>query len=175
MAAGRDENWQIRRCADRCSGCGEPFEDGEPIMTCLRFGDEGYVREDYRLSWWEREQPERGISAWKSIYRAPRPVEEPVRKENAESLLRSLALKEDPANINVMYILAVMLERKRVLVERDVQVREDRAKVRLYEHRKSGETFLVIDPELKLAELETVQEEVVGLLGGEPPGNKPPQ
>lgn len=172
MAAGREENWQIKRCGDCCSGSGRAFEDGEAIMTCLRFGDEGYVRADYGLDWWAENQPERGISAWKSAYHAPRPVEEPVKRENAESLLRALTLKEDPADINAIYILAVMLERKRILVEKDVQTREDQKKIRLYEHRKSGETFLVIDPELKLAEIEVVQNEVVGLLGGVPPRRK---
>ena len=73
---------------------------------------------------------------------------------------------EEEANRNAVFILAVMLERRRVLVERDVQVREDGVKVRFYEHRQTGETFVVPDPGLKLAELEHVQEEVVALLGG---------
>jgi hypothetical protein len=62
-----------------------------------------------------------------------------------------------------------MLERKKILVEKEVQTREDRTKIRIYEHKKTGETFLVVDPELKLAEIEKVQEEVVRLLGGKPP------
>jgi hypothetical protein len=35
----------------------------------------------------------------------------------------------------------------------------------LYEHRKSGEVFIVRDPELRLDEIESVQEEVATLLG----------
>jgi hypothetical protein len=80
-----------------------------------------------------------------------------------------MVAKEDADDTNAIYILAVMLERKRILVEKDVQTREDKTKIRVYEHKKTGETFLVIDPELKLAEIEKVQEEVVGLLGGKPP------
>ena len=66
----------------------------------------------------------------------------------------------------MVFILTVMLERKRILAEKDVQIRDDGVKVRIYEHKKTGETFLVSDPGLKLAELEQVQEEVVALLGG---------
>ena len=77
---------------------------------------------------------------------------------------------EDPANRNTIYILAVMLERRRILVERDVQTREDGVKVRVYEHRKTGETFLVPDPGLKLSELKSVQEVVVARLGGRETG-----
>ena len=99
----------------------------------------------------------------------PPPPEEALKKETAESLLRQLIEKEDPAHANTIYILAVMLERRRILVERDVQIREDGSKLRVYEHKKTGEMFLILDPELKLAELELVQEEVVIMLGGKPP------
>jgi hypothetical protein len=41
--------------------------------------------------------------------------------------------------------------------------------VRVYEHRKSGETFLVVDPKLSLNEIEPVQLQVITLLGGASP------
>jgi hypothetical protein len=89
-----------------------------------------------------------------------------LKKETAESLLRKLMQEDRPEHANTIYILAVMLERRRLLLERDVQVREDGMKLRIYEYRKTNETFVIPDPELKLAELEHVQEEVVAMLGG---------
>lgn len=169
MANVREETWQIKRRSDLCAGTNEPFADKEEIMTRLLFKDGEYVREDYRLAWWNEHKPDHGLSAWKSIFRVPPPPTEVVKKENAETLLRKLVAKEDADDINAIYILAVMLERKKILAEKDVQIREDQTKVRVYEHKKTGETFLVIDPELKLAEIEKVQEAVVGLLGGKPP------
>jgi hypothetical protein len=169
MATAKEENWQIKRRADVCAGTGIAFGDGEEIMTRLLFADGGYVREDYSLACWEEQNPDHGISAWKSIYHAPPPPEEVVKKESAESLLRKMLAREDDDDVNAIYILAVMLERKKILVEKDVQIRDDKTKVRVYEHKKSGDTFLVVDPELKLNEIESVQEEVVGLLGGKPP------
>jgi hypothetical protein len=72
----------------------------------------------------------------------------------------------------------VMLERKRLLVERDVQHREDGKMIRVYEHRKTGEMFLIPDPRLRLDQLETVQQQVVTLLGGDkkeaPPKDEKP-
>ena len=50
-------------------------------------------------------------------------------------------------------------------------------KVRVYEHRKTGETFVVPDPGLRLDELEQVQQEVIALLGvpsTNAPENVPP-
>lgn len=169
MASVREESWQIKRRSDLCAGTSEPFADKEEIMTRLLFKEGEYVREDYKLSYWNEHSPDHGLSAWKSVFRVPPPPAEVVKKESAETLLRNMVAKEDADDMNAIYILAVMLERKKILTEKDVQIREDKTKVRVYEHKKTGETFLVIDPELKLAEIEKVQEEVVGLLGGKPP------
>jgi len=169
MSSVREESWQIKRRSDLCAGSNESFTDKEEIVTRLLFKDGEYVREDYKLSWWNEKKPDHGLSAWKGIFHVPPPPTEVVKKENAETLLRKMVAKEDADDTNSIYILAVMLERKKILVEKDVQTREDLAKIRVYEHKKTGETFLVVDPELKLAEIEKVQEEVVGLLGGKPP------
>lgn len=107
------------------------------------------------------------LSIWQSVFRLPPPPPpETLKKETAESLLRKLIADDDLAHANTIYILAVMLERRRLLVEKDVQVREDGVKLRIYEYRKTNELFLIPDPELKLSELEHVQEEVVAMLGG---------
>jgi hypothetical protein len=169
MASVREESWQIKRRSDLCAGTNTPFADKEGIITRLLFKDGEYVREDYRLAYWNEHKPDHGLSSWKSVFHVPPPPTEVVKKENAETLLRKMVAKEDADDTNAIYILAVMLERKRILAEKDVQIRDDKTKVRVYEHKKTGETFLVIDPELKLAEIEKVQEEVVGLLGGKPP------
>jgi hypothetical protein len=169
MASVREESWQIKRRSDLCAGTNESFADKEEIMTRLLFQDGEYVREDYRIAWWNEHKPDHGLSAWKSIFRVPPPPTEVMKKESAETLLRNMVAKEDADDTNAIYILAVMLERKKILIEKDVQIRADKTKVRVYEHKTTGETFLVIDPELKLAEIEKVQEAVVGLLGGKPP------
>ena len=169
MSSVREESWQIKRRSDLCAGTHTPFVDKEEIVTRLRFENGEYIREDYCLSWWNQHNLDHGLSSWKSVFHVPPPPTEVVKKENAETLLRKMVAKEDADDTNAIYILAVMLERKKILAEKDVQIRDDKTKVRVYEHKKTGETFLVVDPELKLAEIEKVQEEVVGLLGGKPP------
>ena len=52
MSNVREESWQIKRRSDLCAGTNEPFADKEEIMTRLLFKDGEYVREDYRLGWW---------------------------------------------------------------------------------------------------------------------------
>jgi hypothetical protein len=161
------ENWSVRKCSKECAGCEKEFEDKEVLFSKLLFDEGEYVRKDFCKACWDKDNP--GISSWKTIFIVPPPPqEEAVKKENAESLLRKLMAKENDEDLNAIFILTVMLERKKILVERDVQTTEDRRKLRVYEHKKTNESFMVIDPELKLDELEKVQEEVVVLLGGKP-------
>jgi hypothetical protein len=166
--------WNIRSCADHCGSCQRKFEDGESLLSSLGFTAEGYQRADYCLICAEKRAEEaentQEISSWTAIWRAPAPkTAEPLKKETAETLLREMMETEDPSRRNVIFILAVMLERRRILVEREVQLQPDGGKIRLYEHKQTGESFVVPDPQLKLDEIETVQQEVVELLGMEAP------
>ncbi len=166
------ENWSVRKCSKVCDQCEKEFADKESIYSRLSFDSGEYVREDFCKECWNKTGP--GLSSWKTQYLVPPPpVEEAVKKENAESLLRKLMAKENEEDLNAIFILTVMLERKKILVERDVQTTEDGRKLRVYEHKKTNESFAVIDPQLKLDQLEKVQEEVVVLLGGKPRNAEP--
>ena len=160
------QEWEIKMCGKVCRATQQPFADKQPIFSRLFFGPEGYVREDYSLEGWNEEARKSAVSFWKSVYHAPAPpTHEPLKKETAEAMLRQFMTKEDFSRKNAIYILAIMLERKRILVERDVQIREDGSKVRIYEHKLTGELFTIPDPGLRLDELEGVQAEVHELLG----------
>ena len=89
-----------------------------------------------------------------------------AKKETADDLLRHLIALEDPAMKNVVYVLAVMLERSKILIERDAREQEDHTILRVYEHRRTGESFVVLDPRLRLENLAEVQQQVVALLSG---------
>jgi hypothetical protein len=103
------------------------------------------------------------FSSWRSKFEAPAaPPPETLRRDDAEGMLRHLMESLDPAHTNTRYLLAVMLERKRVL--RACQSPEKG--VLFYEHATTGETFIIADPELSLSDLGAVQEEVSTLLAG---------
>ncbi len=161
------ENWSVRKCSKECAKCDKEFVDKEVLFSKLSFDDGEYVRQDFCAACWDKGNP--GLSSWKTTFIVPPPpAEEAVKKENAESLLRKLLTKENEEDLNAIFILMVMLERKKIFIERDTKKAEDGRKLRFYEHKKTGESFIVTDPELKLDELEHVQEEVVVLLGGQP-------
>ena len=138
-------------------------------------GTEGYVRRDFCPAC-TPPADEPALSEWSSPFRAPAPkAPEPLRRETAESLLRELMETDRTDKRNSIFILAVMLERRRVFVEKSVSVQPDGLKIRVYEHRQTGESFVIPDPGLRLAEIEAVQTEVMQLLGIPLPQAKQPQ
>ena len=170
------QDWDIKPRSDSCSTCDRQFADGEKYQSALFFDDEGYWRGDYCEACWAEHEGETPLSTWEGVFRLPPPPpEEPLKKETAESLLRKL-MEEDEPRAGVIYILAVMLERKKILSEKDVQTDDEGEMVRIYAHRKTGETFVIPDPRLRLDELDHVQAEVVGMLGEKkkaPPAEEP--
>jgi hypothetical protein len=174
IVAWNDQEWKVRAPDGACSVCGRDYADGEEFVSQLLFVEgEGYARRDRCVPCLPAETSG-VISTWHTQYRAPAPpAEAPVKRETAESLLRQLVELGRPDDINLAYVLAVMLERQRLLVERDVQTMEDGALRRVYEHRKTGEIWIIVDPQIRLADLERIQTEVVARLGGEAPSTPP--
>jgi hypothetical protein len=159
--------WAIKHRADFCAATHRAFVAGEHFYTLLYHDAEGYRREDLsEEAWRNRNENIRPFSFWKSRYEPlPPKAAEAVPKENAEQLFRRLmASKNAPAN--ACYVLAVMLERKRVLKQVKTESRNGGRRVLIYEQGTTGDVFVVPDPQLRLDELETVQNEVAQLLGG---------
>ena len=156
--------WAIKHRADACAATHRPFAAGEYFYTLLFYDTDGYRRQDLsEEAWRNRNENIQPFSFWKSRYEplAPPPAE-PLAKENAEQLFRRLIASENPP-ANACYVLAAMLERKRVLK----QIKTEQAgtgRLLIYEHGATGDVFIVPDPQLRLDELENVQNEVADLL-----------
>jgi hypothetical protein len=162
------QNWSIRSRAHECALTGRPFEDGESFHTAIYFdpAENGYVRRDVCADAWSQEIQERKpVASWKTIYQKviaeARPEIAP--KESAQELLQRFIEEGDPMTENARYILALMLERKRQIVQ-TAEKEVDGAKMLFYENKKTGEIFIVRDPELKLDEIAQMQDEVATIL-----------
>lgn len=164
------QEWNIRPRGHTCSICAAPLVNKGPCVSLLREVENTYERMDCHAECWKHfERDWEPFSAWEGIYEAPAPSSirsEPVKKENAEELLRWLITLEDPSMSNAVYVLAVMLERGKILVERDAKPHESGGILRIYEHKRDGDTFIVLDPKLRLDRLSEVQQQVVALLSG---------
>jgi hypothetical protein len=156
--------WAIKHRADACAVTQRRFVPGEYFYTLLFHDRDGYRRQDLsEEAWSNRNQNIQPFSFWKSRYEPLRPPE-PLASENAEQLFRRLVGSNDPPP-NACYVLAVMLERKRILKQVTTESRSGGRHVLIYEHSATGDVFIVPDPQLRLDELEAVQDEVAQLLG----------
>ncbi|HEY1768969.1 MAG TPA: hypothetical protein VGG02_01775 [Chthoniobacterales bacterium] len=160
------EQWSIQHRAEACAATGRPFLEGENFYTLLFRDGDGFRRQDLsEEAWRARNDNLQPFSFWRSRFEPPPPVPpETLPKENAEELFRRLVSAADRTNANACYVLAAMLERKRILKQIQTETGENGGRVLIYEHMKTGDVFIVPDPQLHLDQLEPVQNEVAALL-----------
>ena len=172
--------WNIQGRAHACEACGKHFKDKEAYHTLLFDERADFRRSDICEPCWQQQYSEGArerkgfVSYWHGVYEAPPPRTEAIQKQTAESLLRKLIELNDPKYIPAGYILAVMLERKRLLKVKE-QIVRDGQRVFIYEQPGTGDVFTIIDPNLQLNQLEAVQKDVASLLehGLNPPAPQP--
>ena len=160
--------WNIQARAQGCEACGRPFADKETYHTLLFDEKSDLLRSDICAGCWEKQYQEardrKGfVSHWQGLYQMPPPPTEPIQKETAETVLRKLIELNQPQYIPAGYILAVMLERKRLLKVKE-QLTRDGQRVFVYEQPQTGDIFTIVDPQLRLDQLEQVQRDVAALL-----------
>jgi hypothetical protein len=163
-------DWNIQSRAHQCQACGKAFVDKQAFHTLLLDEKQGYLRLDVCDVCWKTQysqgaQERKGfVPYWHGIYEAPPPAPpEAIQRETAETLLRKLIERNDPKHAAAAYILAVMLERKRLLKIKE-QLQSEGRRVFVYEHPKTGDLFTIPDPKLQLNQLEEVQRDVADLL-----------
>ena len=161
--------WNIQSRGHACDNCGKAFLDREHYHTMLFDEKSDFRRSDVCEQCWQSQfsqgaRDRKGfISYWQGVYEAPAPPSDAIQRETAESLLRKLIELNDPQYIPAAFILAVMLERKRLLKVKE-QIKRDGQRIFIYEQGTTGDLFTIVDPNLQLNQLEAVQRDVATLL-----------
>ena len=161
--------WNIQSRAHACEACSQPFADKQPYHTLLLDEPPVLRRSDICEPCWQKQSADTTrnqagfISHWQGIFEVPPPVVDAIHKETAETVLRKLIEQNDPRHAPAAYILAVMLERKRILKVKE-QLHRDGQRIFVYEQPKTGDIFTIADPNLHLDQLEQVQHDVAQLL-----------
>jgi len=157
--------WEIKSRGEQCTATGRAFAEGESFYTVLYREKDGFRREDLcDEAFKARDKSLKPFSFWRSKFEPPAPPPpEAFAKETAEELLRRYIEEDEPQHANTRYILALMLERKRLLKQTDIQM-DGNQRVLIYVHSKTGEAFVIRDPQLRLDQIASVQEQVGELL-----------
>jgi hypothetical protein len=158
-----NQDWEIRKRSETCTATHHPFQEGEFFYTALYRDADNFRRDDVcEEAWAARPAEPAPFSFWKTKFEAPPPPPpEPLAKQDAEGILRKLIGENSDATKNARYILALMLERKRILKPMESSDPD----IMVYERAGTGETFLIPNPRLSLAQVPEVQAEVTALLG----------
>ena len=162
--------WNIQSRAHACEACAKPFADRQPYHTLLYDERQEHLRRmDVCDACWKGQfsdgaRERKGfVSHWQGVCEVPPPAVDAIHKDTAETILRKLIEQNEPSHAPAAYILAVMLERKRILKVKE-QLQRDGHRVFVYEQPRTGDIFTITDPGLHLNQLEAVQRDVAQLL-----------
>jgi hypothetical protein len=162
--------WNIQSRAHICQACHKHFADQQPFHTLLFDQKNSYERLDVCETCWAAQYSQGAtdrkgfLSYWQGVYSVPPAAPtDPIQKDTAETLLRKLIERNDPSHAGALFILAVMLERKR-LFKVKAQLNQNGQRTFVYEQAHSGDVFTIPDPHLQLDQLEEVQRDVAELL-----------
>lgn len=166
-------DWNIRPRALQCSNCGKDFPPKSTGHTLLSTTEEGYVRKDLCDDCFKAlDHSTKGLpsAAWSFTVPAENTKlsakAAPVQKDTAIQLLRKLVVRDAAKDHEAIYVLAILLERSKQFIERDVQQTPEGKTIRLYEFRTTGELFSIKAPNIRPDDLPFVQQRVIDLLEG---------
>lgn len=169
-------DWEIQEISKSCSECQQVFGQGDDFYTFLALTAENKMSrhdlclkcaETSRSSWLGRTDL---YSCWQGKYSFEQ-VEvktQPLPYERFEAALRRYIVSQEPKDQKFTYVLALLLERKKILIHRESIIKDEEKKNFLvYEHSQTGETFVVEDPRLSLNQVDEFQKELKDLLARE--------
>lgn len=169
--------WDVQKGKAQCESCKAAFLDSQPFHCLLRMDGEVLARLDYCQGCWAEETAgaiagSKEYATWVSRYKIilPAPKEEALKRDHAEIVFRKLLAGGDPSKKNVIFVLAVMLERKKILKQQKVvrNVSENGEgtgkKTLVYAHAETSESIIIEDPQIRLTEWGQIEKEVKGLL-----------
>lgn len=155
---------KINKSAHQCRGCEQPFEHERRIVSSMRRGDEGLLREDFCPGCWNDERSASSFCMWTAQFQDPRVLEQqpaevfsPLRQvfyENAE--------REGREAVAVAYLAGQLLRRQKVF--RFIKQTADpdtEAVVFLFSDRIGNRLIEVHDPNLTTGELERARQELL--------------
>lgn len=169
---GGGMGYEIGRMTHRCAATDRPLTPGEPFVAALfeQAGSELLERRDYSLEAWEGSaKPKHVFAHWQGV--TPSPDAKPARlidDEELVSLFESLDGAEDAKRQAFRFVLALILARKRLLVDAGRKSSVDGSPSVMLVRKKGalpGEPPIEVeDPGLDASTIAEVTEQVASLI-----------
>jgi hypothetical protein len=166
--------YKLGRRNPECAGTGEPFVEGEEIVSAIFGTDEGFERRDYKAAAFE------GVEGAYSFWRGRIPVKEEdahvLDFDLALDFFRKLVAENDPEQAGLRFLLGLLLGRKRRLKLKGFSRKGDREVLNLVIRGDEEDEPVSVDvPELDAEAQAALQAELNRLFGIEVPEPSPEQ
>jgi hypothetical protein len=107
--------WKLTKRRATCAACERAFEEAEAHVSSLSFAGEELAREDVCLSCWRGRDAARAAVWWRTRHFAARKVGLALDLDALETLFVRLGERQEIAFLELRYVLALILMRKRRL------------------------------------------------------------
>jgi len=139
-----------------CARSQESFEHGQELLSLVRQGEDGLVREDYTKDAWEPGCADGAIAVWATNYVDP--DNDTQQPDDSFSPLRTLFYEavesDDRIDLARAYLAAQLLRRQKVFrLIKEGEESDTDAKFALFTDRIGNRMIEVRDPNLSYAEL----------------------
>ncbi len=156
--------WNISKGSGRCNLCERIVLEEEPFFSSLFLQDECFMRKDFCVGCWDKQNPETFFSFWRT--RRPK-KEEPKRRivDNVVilNLFSRLEGLVEPWARNMQYVLALFLLRKKLLQLKGCGKDEHGDFMNLH-YSEENKTYIVYNQNLAEEEVEKINSDILRLL-----------
>jgi len=158
--------WNIHKPLGECCGNGQAIESGDHYIGALVETEEGLVRRDFSLPFWEQEQPA-VFCYWRSrLPHAEQKRQLFVDDEMLMAFFNRLADEEETERICFRFVLALILMRKRRLKYEGTKMQGDQE---IWQLKVTGEKRVVdvLNPQLGEEQIEQLSGQIGEVLNAD--------
>lgn len=143
-------DWPLQPLANECQQSGQSFKTGQKVLSCLFLDEEGILqRQDYLEETYNKrtDLQKKTLGWWNQIIKdkSSKKITRAESDKSTEELFLSLydednKVKNSPEQALLKYLLAIALERRRILCPLEQQSNKNE---QCYVHTKSKKEYLV--------------------------------
>ena len=162
------KDYDIAGISGSCAGCGKELAGGERFVAVLYDRGAEFQRQDYCLACWEERADSAGADDVFCLWQGKVPLpEEPRGRMVSDEVLidffERLDGQVEPAKVNLRFVLALMLMRKRLLVYDGCEADEQGREVWTMHFKSNSTPVRVVHPQLDAAQMAEVAEQLGSL------------
>ena len=157
--------WNINKNSKKCLSCDKGFQDNDEFFSALYDDGDQFSRKDLCLDCWDECDKQPIFSFWK--FKITKNIEQkrPVFDTNyiLDLFLKLEPETDDKSKINLRYVLALFLMRKKLLKPKPSQKHDDNETL-VFHYPKEDRDIKFFDPKLTADEIVKITDEVKILL-----------